>query len=121
MKERIAQFNDFLADRLSLILSMMGTFYIILMLVIIPLFFTQPTSFVAWAGYLCSVIFQGIALPVLGYTARKASDKADILTQRIAALTESTDKIVRHLEIQQDEIMKDIDEIIDMEKQELGK
>ena len=81
LRTRIRKFNDYLADRLSYVLSIMATFYIITLLVIIPLLYTQPTSIVGWASYICSVIFQGIALPVLCYTSRKASDKSDKIIQ----------------------------------------
>jgi len=98
------RFNDWLADRLSLVLSMMSTFYIITLLVIVPLFWTQPQGFVAWAAYLCSVIFQGIALPVLGYTARKASDKSDALMLKIESLLE----LIESQQIEIEDELKDL-------------
>lgn len=113
--------NDFIADRLSLILSMMATFYIILALVIIPLFYTVPTNLVGWAQYLCSVVFQGVALPVLGYTARKASDKSDVMMSEMYKMTQHIEKLTKHIEKQQDMITKlakhidaEVDEIIEI-------
>ena len=120
-KSRFKKFNDYLADRLSYILSIMTTFYVISLLVLIPLFYSQPTSFVAWASYLCSVIFQGIALPVLGYTSRKASDKSDELMKHIFKITKDIDKLVKIIEKQQEHIHKDVEQILEIEKEELKK
>ena len=96
MKERISKFlsrfNDMIADKLSLGLSSMIAFYVVSALVIIPLFYGTPTSLVAWASYLCSVVFQGIALPVLGYTAKKASDKSDAVILKMQQLLEKIEK-----------------------------
>ena len=73
--QRIKRFNDWLAEKLSLILSVMTTFYIVSLLVLLPLLWNHPKDFVAWASYLSCSIFQALALPVLGYTSKKASDK----------------------------------------------
>lgn len=103
----IKKFNDYLADRLSYVLSIMTTFYIVLLLVTLPLLYTTPTSLVGWAQYICSVIFQGIALPVLGYTARKASDKSEKMMDEMYNMTREIDRIIKHLEIEQDEILEE--------------
>jgi len=115
----IQKFNDYLADRLSYLLSIMATFYVVSLLVVIPLFYSQPTSFVAWASYLCSVIFQGIALPVLGYTSRKSSDKTDAVMAEVLRLTKEIDRLVKMIEKQEEHIHQDVDEIIELEKREI--
>jgi len=119
----INKFNDYIAEKLSIILSMMTTFYIVTLLVIIPLFYSAPTSIVAWASYLCSVVFQGIALPVLGYTARKSSNKSDKLmeeiyklTDEIYRLTNEIDGLVKMIKNQEAEINEEVKEILDIEK-----
>ena len=113
------KFNDYIADKLSLVLSMMITFYFVSALVIIPLFYPgSPTTLVTWAQYLCSVVFQGIALPVLGYTARKASDKTDKLMDEMFKMTQEIDRLVKHIESQEDEIEKEVVEILELEKKE---
>jgi hypothetical protein len=116
IKEKINKFNDFIADRLSYVLSIMATFYIITLLVAIPLFYAQPTSVVAWASYLCSVVFQGLALPVLGYTARKSGDKADKMMNDMYKMTEKIEKLTELIEKQQEHLLEDVEEIIDLEK-----
>lgn len=116
MKEKLNKFNDFIADRLSYVLSIMTTFYVITLLVAIPLFYAQPTSVVAWASYLCSVVFQGLALPVLGYTARKAGDKSDALMKDMFKMTEKIEKLTELIEKQQVHLHDDVEEILDIEK-----
>ena len=102
----LKKFNDYIADRLSLVLSMMATFYIVAALVIIPLFYGAPTTLVTWAQYLCSVVFQGVALPVLGYTARKASDKTDKMMDEMYKMTQEIDRLVKHIDTQEHEILE---------------
>ncbi len=116
MKKILNKFNDYLADRLSYILSIMTTFYVISFLVFIPLFYSQPTSFVAWVSYLCSVVFQGLALPVLGYTARKSGDKADSMMKDMFEMTKKIEKLTEIIEKQQIHLHKDVEEIRDLEK-----
>ena len=133
IKEKINQFNDYLADKLSYMLATMAMFYVITLLVIIPLLYSQPTSFVAWASYLCSVIFQGIALPVLGYTARKSSDKSDKIIGSMSATTDRIEHIITSMEAQQEQIThiitlieseeihisKDVDDLLELERKEI--
>ena len=106
--------NDYIADRMSMGLSTMTAFYLIFFLVFIPLFYTQPINLVAWASYMCSVVFQGIALPVLGYTSRKASDKSDAVNKKIMELLEEVDKLSTLIENQQEYLIKKIDEKINL-------
>jgi Mn2+/Fe2+ NRAMP family transporter len=110
------KFNDFLAEKLSLVLSLMITFYVITALTIIPLFYGTPTTLVAWAQYICSVIFQGVALPILGYTAKKAGDKSDKLMHEMYKMTKEIDKLVKQLEVKQEHLDTEMDEILELEK-----
>jgi len=71
--------NDLIGDKLAYWLSTMGMFYGISFLVIAPLFFQVPNGLVPWMQYIVSVFFQGVALPVLGYVARKGSEKQEAL------------------------------------------
>ena len=112
----IQRFNDWIADRLSYVLSIMATFYVITLLVAIPLFYSQPTTVVAWASYLCSVVFQGLALPVLGYTARKSGDKADKMMNDMFEMTKKIEKLTELIEKQQKHLHEDVEEIKEMEK-----
>lgn len=112
----IEKFNDFIADRLSFALSIMTTFYIILILTIVPLFYGLPSTPKDWATYLCTVIFQGIALPVLGYTARKAGNKSDALMDEMYKMTKEINRLVKIIEKQEKSIYQDVEDIKKIEK-----
>ena len=116
----IERFNDYIADKLSFILSIMATFYIILTLTIIPLFYGLPSTPKDWATYLCTVIFQGIALPVLGYTSRKAGDKTDKMMEEMYKMTTEIDRLVKLIESQEEKDIEEVDEILDIEKKKKG-
>ncbi len=70
-------FNEWLGDKLAIFLSTMGCFYLIFALVIVPLFFAHPNDLVGWVQYVVQSIFQGIALPILGYVAKKSGDNQE--------------------------------------------
>jgi len=111
-------FNDKLADKLSYSLSAMATFYVILLLVLVPLIYNQPSNLVAWSAYLCSVLFQGIALPILGYTSRKGSEKADRMMEHIYRVTRDIETVVQVIDKQQKHMDQELDEILEIEKKE---
>ena len=113
ISQLLSKFNDYLADRLSYVLSIMATFYVISLLVAVPLFYAQPTTVVAWASYLCSVVFQGLALPVLGYTARKAGDKSDKLMKDVYEMTQKIEKLAELIEKQQEHLHEDVEHILE--------
>ena len=102
----MTKFNDWLAKKLGTGLSTMTCFYVIAFLVIIPLFYSLPTSMTAWAQYLCSVIFQGIALPILGYLAAKSEDATNKAAEIQAQLLQET----------HDTVMLELKDIRDQQK-----
>jgi len=112
IKQKINQFNDWLAERMSLVLSMMITFWIVLTLVVIPLMYSAPNSLLGWSTYLSCSLFQAIALPVLGYTSKKASDKSDKLMEEMYKMTADIKRIVEHLQIEEEEIETELKEIL---------
>ena len=120
ISKKIEEFNDFLAERMSYILSIMITFWIVSALVIIPLFYGAPTTVVGWAQYLCSVVFQGIALPVLGYTARKSSDKTDKVINDMADMIRKMEILIEHIGDEEDELKEEIEEILEIEKEQIS-
>lgn len=71
------RFNDRLGDKLAEGLSTMECFYIIMLLVLLPLFFSRPTSPIEWVQYAVQTFFQGVALPVLGYVGWKSGERAE--------------------------------------------
>ena len=99
---------DNLAEKLSNALSSMIMFWIITLLVIIPLFWNQPKDLVSWMQYIVSVFFQGVALPVLGYTAKLSGKRTDEIINKIEELTIKIEEQAIHIEKDVDEIIIDI-------------
>ena len=63
--------------------------YIITALVLAPLAFQRPQGLVGWMQYAISVLFQGAALPVLGYVARRAGENQErVLNETHATVIE---------------------------------
>ncbi len=111
-------FNDWLGDKLSYVLSTMAMFYGITFLVIAPLFFQTPNTPVGWMQYVVSVFFQGVALPVLGYTSRKSGEvQARMLQETHDTVMKELDYIKKQQEeasLERDELQKIMSEIRDM-------
>lgn len=87
------RFNEWLGDRISHGLSTMAAFYIVSVLVLVPLAWQRPQGLVGWMQYTISVFFQGAALPVLGYVARVSGEKQERL------LNETHDAVMEELKI----------------------
>ncbi|MCY0875377.1 MAG: hypothetical protein OWT28_03770 [Firmicutes bacterium] len=98
LNESTRRLNDWLGDRLAFWLSTMACFYFITMLVVVPLFFSRPSGLVGWVQYLVQSIFQGVALPVLGYVARIAGERQE------KVLTETHDNVSEQLGVLKDEL-----------------
>ena len=116
MRKFINKFNDWLAEKLSFSLSTMTMFYVIFILTIFPLFTNLPTTAREWAQYLCTVIFQGIALPVIGYTAKKAGDKTDKMMDEMYKMTKHIERLTEHIDNDQHNIEKEVEQILEKEK-----
>jgi cell shape-determining protein MreC len=98
------RFNDWFGDKLAFWLSTMGCFYLIFALVIVPLFFQHPTDLVGWVQYIVQSIFQGIALPVLGFVARLGGEKQErILNETHDAVMEELAMMKNELELEKEE------------------
>jgi hypothetical protein len=112
--KNIRKINDSIADKLSNVLSNMAMFYGVTFLVVAPLFFQRPTSLVAWMQYIVSVFFQGVALPLLGYTSNKNGKKLDEAIQQISDNTSKTEKISEDIDRLVKAILKDEDKEIEI-------
>jgi hypothetical protein len=112
------RFNQWLGDKLSYILSTMAMFYGVSFLVLATLFFQTPTSPVTWIQYIISVFFQGVALPLLGYTARKSGElQAQLLRETHDTVMNELDYIKRQQEaarVEREDLEKIISEIREM-------
>ena len=113
-----------LAEILADSLASMTMFWIITLLVLIPLFWSQPAGGVAWMQYIVAVFFQGVALPVLGYTAKLSGKRTDEIIDQIEKMSVIMAKQTKHIEelsllisIQTQQIEKNVDQIEkDLEK-----
>lgn len=91
MTKLLNRANNWLADRLADVLATMAMFWAIAFLVTLPLFWQRPESAVQWAQYVCTVFFQGVALPVLAFVAKKEGNKSTKL------LRETHDTVMREI------------------------
>ncbi|MDP4159275.1 MAG: hypothetical protein Q8911_05855 [Bacillota bacterium] len=94
----IKRFNDWIGDKISFWLSTMAAFWLVSILVLTPLMWQRPTGLVGWMQYAISVFFQGAALPVLGYVARKSGEKQERL------LNETHDTVMDELTMIKEEL-----------------
>jgi hypothetical protein len=92
------RFNEWLGNKLAILLSTMGCFYLIFALVIVPLFFQHPTDLVGWVQYIVQSIFQGVALPILGYVSMKAGVNQE------KVLNETHDTVMEELVLVKEEL-----------------
>lgn len=115
----VRKFNDLCANKMAAILSTMWIFYILTALVIIPLFYQKPIGFIAWIQYIVSVGFQGVALPVLAFVAKKEGDAQAKLLQETHDIVMSEMAIIKNDNINNVEILKELNESIGLLKKEL--
>jgi hypothetical protein len=76
-------FNLWVGTKISVFLSSMGGFWIILMLTVVPLVKDRPHGLIAWTMYVIQTIFQGAALPLLGYVADRGSKEVGKLIREM--------------------------------------
>lgn len=107
------KFNDKVGNMLSNGLSTMELFYVVLLLVLIPLLVERPSSLIGWIQYISTTILQAVALPLLGYTTKTTGDVQAKLLQ------ETHDNVMNELNIAKEErqdlqvIMSEIKEILE--------
>jgi len=65
-----------------------------------------------WAQYASCTIFQAIALPVLGYTSKKASDKSDKMLEEMYKMTQKIEQLVEIIEAREEVIEGEVEEIL---------
>jgi len=93
----LTKFNDWLANILADWLSTMAMFYAVGFLVLSILFFQMPKTPLDWVQYIVQAFFQGVALPVLAFVAKKEGTK----TERI--LQETHDTVMAELALAREE------------------
>ena len=68
---KLSGFNDRLADMLADWLSTMAMFYGLCFLIFAVLYWQLPDGPIGWLTFVVQTFFQGVALPVLGFVAKK--------------------------------------------------
>jgi hypothetical protein len=94
----LRRMNDWLGDKLSNALSTMEMFYLVALLVVVPLIWQRPQGLVGWMQYMIAVFFQGTALPVLGYVARKSGESQE------KVMRETHDTVMEELRLMREEL-----------------
>lgn len=92
------RFNNWLGDKLAFGLSTMAAFYIVTAFVLVPLIWQRPDGLIGWVQFLIQSLFQGSALPVLGYVARIGGEKQE------QVLRETHDAVMEELAIVKEEL-----------------
>jgi hypothetical protein len=108
---KINRINLKVAKKLSNFLSSMGCFYVIAIMVIVPLFVKVPASLIEWIIYLSSAVFQAIALPILAYTSMINGNKTDEIMTKIFKMTEKIEHLTEKIEKNEENIQKEIIDI----------
>ena len=113
--------NDSIGNKLSFTLSTMEMFYIVLILVVFPLFFQTPTNLIGWIQYISTAILQAIALPLLAYTTRKSGEKQEKVINDTHSILLKEIKMNRDLHKHQLEMMQEIKEMHEHYHEIIGK
>jgi len=86
------RFNDWLAGRMSLMLSSMWVFWVLTLLILLALVLQRPTGAQGWVLFVVSIFFQGVALPVLAFVSNQQGDRTN------KVLTETHDAVLGEFE-----------------------
>lgn len=113
MKKLWTKFNDYVGDKFSLALSTMEMFWIVLIVVLLPLLWQRPDSMIAWVQYASTAILQAVALPLLGYTTKKSGESQEKVIKETHDILMSELLEAKELRKQQMEMMIEIKEIHD--------
>jgi hypothetical protein len=73
-------------------------------------FFQHPNDLVGWVQYVVQSIFQGVALPILGYVSMKAGENQERL------LNETHDTVMKELELVKEELQLAKEERAEVQK-----
>ena len=69
--------NTYIADRLALILSSMGFFWICVFIDLVELVLQPPNSIQSWCNFLSQTLIQLLALPVLAFVSKIEGQKTE--------------------------------------------
>jgi hypothetical protein len=81
MNKVVEKINETIASILANTLSSIACFYVITSLILIALVWQKPHDIIGWIQYLIAFLFQGSALPVLGYVSKREGDESRKMLQ----------------------------------------
>jgi hypothetical protein len=113
------KFNDFIGDKFSFALSTMEMFWLVLVLVLLPLLFQHPDTLISWIQYLSTAVLQAVALPLLGYTTKKSGESQEKIIKDTHDILMNELKEAKEIRKQQLNMMKEIKQIHEHYHQEL--
>lgn len=90
---------------MALFLATMVCFWIVTIMVLVPLFFQRPDSLVGWVQYIVQSFFQGVSLPVLAFVSKIQGDRQE------RVLNETHDQVMAEL-AEMKEIHKEIHQLV---------
>jgi len=89
LKNTIRNFNLWVASKSAQILTSMTFFWILNLIILLPLFLSHPTSLIAWISFFISTWFQGVSLIILSFVSKIEGDKTRrLLTEELKILKE---------------------------------
>lgn len=97
------KFNDFLANKMAIILASMWCFWILFLFLFASVIDKPPAGVFEWVMFLVSAGFQAIALPILAYTSNKQSERIEKILKKMDDILENTNKIKENT----DDLQKD--------------
>lgn len=101
----MTRLNNWLADKLAGILSSMWTFWVLVAMIWGSLALQVPTNGQGWLQFLVQSFFQGVALPVLAFVAKK---EGTAMQQKVDETHDVA--MAEHTETQ--EILADVRELV---------
>lgn len=112
MKKYYNKINDYIGDKLSDGLSTMEVFYLVVIMVLLPLCWQVPTSLIAWVQYLSSTILQAVALPLLAYTTKKSGESQEKIIRETHDVLMNELDLIQELHKAQLELMEEIKKLV---------
>lgn len=111
IKKVYNKINDYIGGKLSFALSTMEMFWLVLIIVLLPLLWQRPDSSIAWVQYISTAILQAVALPLLGYTTKKSGESQEKVIKDTHDILMKELSETKHMHKEQMCIIKEIKEI----------
>lgn len=114
----VEKINETVASILANTLSSIACFYVVTSMILIALVWQKPHDIIGWIQYLIAFLFQGSALPVLGYVSKREGDSNrkmlqethDMVMQQFIHMSEEQ----QHMRTEQAELKDILQKLCDM-------